>query len=296
MYDIISFLIDNDIDYYEQGKNISSEFIGIDCPFCGDTSGHGGIHREKQFYSCWKCGGNRLSNVFTEILNINYYEYKKLINKYILEDYIPEIEERPYENNNNIITLPGGKLDKKHRDYLVSRNFDPDYLEYKYRLKGTLYLDGKWNHRIIIPIYYNNRLVSFTSRAIYDNMEPRYLTLAKRDEVICHKNILYNLKNCKKDSIILITEGLLDVMRIGDNTTCTFGTSVTSSQLQILSKYSRIFILFDPELQAQKKALKLANNLSILGTEVINLNIPEIEDPGSMSEEQVKYLKEELNI
>jgi DNA primase len=232
-----------------------------------------------------------------ELLNINYYEALKVIKEYTNDYHVPIIEKRVHENN--IIELPGRKLEQRHKDYLLKRNFDPDLLERKYKIRGTNHIDGLWKFRIIIPIYFKNQLVSFTSRAIYEDMEPRYLTLAKNKERICHKNILYNYDNCVKkhgkNSIILV-EGLFDVMNLGDNTVCTFGTSVTSYQLQLLSEFDSIFIIFDPEEQAQKKALKLARNLAVLNKQVENLYIKDIEDPGAMTEEQVKELKEELGL
>ena len=42
---------------------------------------------------------------------------------------------------------------------------------------------------------------------------------------------------------------------MGNETVCTFGTSITKEQIKELSRFKKISFLFDPEREAQKKAV-----------------------------------------
>jgi hypothetical protein len=56
-----------------------------------------------------------------------------------------------------------------------------------------------------------------------------------------------------------------------------------------------VFIVFDPEEAAQKRARQLAERVSALGSEVEILDIGGEEDPGDMDEKNVKKLRKELD-
>ena len=53
---IENYLDDLGVDYISEGKNVSSGWIEINCPFCGqDPSKHLGINLETGLFHSWCC-------------------------------------------------------------------------------------------------------------------------------------------------------------------------------------------------------------------------------------------------
>lgn len=283
------FLLDFNIPFFKEGKNVQKGWIAINCPFCSrDFSHHGGFNPTKGFYTCWKCGFHPLKNVIHELTG----ESPIPIIKRYETDRIKEtsIKKTPVE----YVNLPGKNLQPRHKNYLIKRGFDPDLLEKKYKLKGTDHTGGMYKFRIIAPIFFQTDLVSFQSRDITNKQELRYKACAKEYEKIFHKDILYNIDNCTGDSVI-VTEGIVDVWRMGDDCCCTFGIGYRKQQVYLLSRYKYIFIIFDTDDNgvAQEKAVKLAKELSLLGCIVENI-VLDSGDVGDMSQFEAEYLKKQL--
>jgi hypothetical protein len=287
MIDIIKIYKKYNIKYYTEGKNVSQNWINIQCPCCSDKSWHLGFNSEKQYYYCWKCQYHSIKEIFTK-LKIPLSELKNNTQSIILNKL----------NNKEIIKkdfiLPGTKLNDNHKNYLLNRDFDANYLENKYKLLGTNHLDQKYKFRIIIPIIYNNQIVSFTSRDYTNKQTLRYISCPKEMEIIEHKNILFNYDNCQ-NSFIIIVEGIFDCFRMDDNCCATFGISYTKEQVNLLTKYETIYICFDNEIDAQKQAEKLGNELSGIGKNVFIVNIPDqYKDMAEMPEAEAMKFKQEL--
>ena len=293
MFDAIRFCNENNIDYWTEGsKNVSVGWIGLQCPFCGDRSNHLGIELASGRCFCWKCGGKSLYSVIKKLapgININN----------TIENYSWGIEiEKKQENVRGYqeIEVPGIKpLIKPYRDYLEQRNFDPDYLSQKYDLRyGRPF--SQHEYRLIIPVKYRNKNISFQTRRIFDNNTIRYKNCKIEDSVIQNKNICYNLDNCRNRRAIGV-EGVTDVWRIGDDSFATFGTSFTNEQILVIKEhFDCVFWLFDPEDMAQKKAKDAVLRLSAFNVDVEIIEVDGMKDPGSMSEKLVIELRKELRM
>ena len=97
----------------------------------------------------------------------------------------------------------------------------------------------------------------------------------------------------------MVTEGPLDVVRIGDNCIGTFGISFTSEQVRfIVSRWTDVFFLYDKEPRAQIQAEKFCNELSALNVNacIVDAGLPDDSDPGKMSFFEIMELKRYLNI
>uniref|UniRef100_A0A6M3LI92 Putative DNA primase n=1 Tax=viral metagenome TaxID=1070528 RepID=A0A6M3LI92_9ZZZZ len=286
--DVLSFLEDNDIPFRTEGKNISQGWIGITCPYpdCSDPSFHCGIHLQSGTHNCWICGGKgRMVHLVKILLDISYSKAKSLLEKYPATVALEETEEKPEVQS---ITLDHFDtfLPALPRDYLISRDFDPDLIQRKYSIRFC-YTTGKFAYRIIIPVILNGQIVNFTARDVTGIQEPKYKNLSNEKAVIPIKSCLYNLDSVKND--VIICEGVTDVWRVGNGAIATMGTEYTSAQLELLmeKEVRRAFVLYDTD--ANKKAEKLANTLSafIPHVEVITLDEG---DPAELSEKEVRRL------
>ena len=289
MINIIELYTDYNIPYWTQGKNTAPGWVQTRCPFCSDSSNHLGFNIARGYFYCWKCGAKRVKEVFTKLLDRTYQDIDKLLFEYSGETFV--VQKRKNKNVTSI-HLPGESLKDNHKRYLKKRNFDPDHIEQKYKIRGTG-ITGDWRFRIIIPIFFKNKLVSFQGRDITDKQKLRYKALSDEKSILSPKKVLYNLENCLSNSIIVL-EGITDVWRFGDNSCCTFGTSLTEEQIFLLSLFDNIFFIFDDEEEAQQKALKSAKKLSAIGCDVEIIDLENDKDPAELSDEESNKIKKEL--
>lgn len=300
--DIVQLLIDYNVYIDPKGKNCSSGWINIQCPFCDDNSNHLGINLKNGNVNCWKCGHKSLYNLIYIITGKNISKiYQKYISKNSLNIGIESIKKQTkynhiadIEKSLRIVNYPANtsKIQAEHMAYLKSRNFNPFKLEKLYRIKGTGNI-GNYKNRIIFPIFLNNKLISYQGRDITGSKSNiKYKACSKKLEVEHHKNTLYNIDNVKRNEIIVV-EGVLDAIRLGDNTVATFGVEYTQSQLLMLSKYKKVNILYDTDEAGKKASEKLANGLSNLKVNVDIFRLDE-EDPGSLSEKDAMLIKKDI--
>lgn len=293
MIDFISIFTQYNVEFR---TDVNDGWINVCCPHCDDSSFHGGINIYGEYYHCFRCGGNSLEYTLKKLLKIDYRTLDGLLNQYSNSMQL-FYQRNKKQAKGKVIELPGGPLEKVHKKYLFNRGFDPDYLERKYKLQGTG-LFGEWSYRIIIPIIYNGKVVSFQGRSLLSKTMCkeqgvlRYKTLDVESSIINPKTILYNLDNCKGEKVIVV-EGPFDVMRLGDNVCCTLGTTMESAQRRLLAdRFKKVLFLFDPEEQAQQRALQQGEALMSLGTDVQIIDSGFTNDPGSFTKDQIKKVKE----
>lgn len=289
---------DYKIDY---STKVNRNWVNTRCCFCGGSSYKLGFNPQEDYCACFACGGHDLYDALSRLLNVPKNQLKELLSNYAGRVNVTK------ELNHKIINkleLPTNEFTKAERKYLESRGFDPDYLHDKYKIVGGGIV-GKWKHRIIIPILLNGKVVSWTGRSILSKERlieleiPRYKNLAIDDSIIDPKSTLFNLDNCDKDSVIL-TEGAFDVLRLGDDCVCSFGTELSQTQVGIIKdSFKKVYIMFDNEKEAQKKARKFGLELSVMGVDVEVVDAYsdyDVNDGAELSENQVKEIKKELGL
>lgn len=268
-------------------------WVNTQCPHCADHGDHGGFYVQGPAFNCWKCGKHDVGYTLKLILGVNYSTLNDIINsnqtRMLVFDSLNQKKVRSQK-----VKLVGGPLEKQHKKYLIDRNFDPYFLERKYKLLGTSF-SGEWSNRIIIPIIYRGEVVSFQGRTIV-NSKARYKTLEKELSILSGKEVLYNLDNAEGERVV-ICEGPFDVMRMGNGVIGTLGTEMTPIQIEMIySRYKSAVFLFDPEYNAQKRAEKQGNMLSSLGIDVDIADLELTVDPGDLTEDEVEDVRRELAI
>jgi hypothetical protein len=300
MIDFIRLFKDYNIDFI---TNVEG-WVNINCPL-GHSNGvrgyKGGFNLADGHYNCWVCSGAQIEEVLSKLLNISFYETKIL-----LQDYSTDTVARPRANKKKglakSIKLPGYEIAKNSKawDYLVNRDFDPQYLIDTYKIQDGG-LVGYWSFRIIIPIFYHNVIVSYQGRSLYSKKKCleldilRYQTLDITSSVIDAKKVLYNLDNCTEDWVVL-HEGVTDVWRLGYKNCCaTLGTEMSEDQIILLAKrFNKVIFLFDNEKEAQSRAKKYGERLVGLGVEAEIFNPEFVHDPGDYNLEEEKFVRREL--
>jgi len=253
-----------------------------ECPRCYSRNYHLGIKNDCSRANCYKCGGFNVARLLLDVTKAPWSEVKFLVGGRI---YIPPTLDT---GNAGVYTEPRGvcDLDSTHIAYLKQRGLDPEYCTKVWGIRGL----GPWAEypfRVFLPIYYQNRPVSWTSRATH-GQEPRYQTAAPHQKSLDEKRILYGIDFIRETTIVL--EGPFDVLRVGPGAVGTLGTSVTRAQFSIIASIPRRILVFDNSERAQKIADTLAQELSLFPGETIRVNL-DAEDPGSASDSEIYALR-----
>ena len=298
MIDIVRLLEDHKIPHATSGPNVSFGWIGVACPWCFDTSTHGGFSPKGVSFSCWRCGTKPLRKTIAKLLKVTDIEASRILKQYGGRIHQPTTEQ-VVRIGEKKFKFPSSteRMTKKHRQYLESRNFDAEKLEREWHLYGTgpisLLDDINYSHRIIAPIRWNNATVSFQARDITEKHALRYITCPKQRETVHHKFILYGRQEHWTD-VGIVCEGITDVYRLGIRTCATFGIEYTLNQVREMKKhFRRVYVLYDCEEQAQEKGRLLCKELQFRGVQAYQ--IPIEDDPANMSQEDADKLVKSLH-
>jgi hypothetical protein len=308
---IIELLEQYNIPYIKSGKNVGKKAIaGVNCPFCGDDDGyHVGILQYKNYYyyKCWKNSSHKgsLNKLFSILLSKSIDECKNLLTLDVNNVIIyteNEIEEKKLGGVKSLEFLPEFKLISNtgiystFKDYLKRRGFsNVNETINRFKLMGCL--SGPWAYRLIIPIYFNHKLVSWSGRSINGN-PLRYRDLSINDSV---RHVKYNLFdydyiNNNLTNKLYICEGQFDAMKLSlysrNNATCIFTTSIREEQISLLykisGKYKELILVLDKNAEIQSmllmKQLSFIKNLKFLYLPV------GIKDTGALTQEQIMQL------
>lgn len=296
MFNLTSYFEDQQIEYHLEGeKNVTRGWVNIQCPFpgCSDPSWHCGINISSLLFHCYICGSKgSIERLISGIEKCSITQAERIIEEY---------------DNNKIIVLNRKRLDripvgkcilpkvdkvfhKRHWEYLKDRNFNPDYLINKYNLM-SVYNIGEYKFRIIIPYYYNFKLVSFNTRDITGRATLRYQFSSAENSVIEVKHTLYNIDTVNDRCIIV--EGPTDVWNIGDGCVAVSGKQFTREQLLMIRERNikKVVVLYDADDKEEKIGEKLANNLSgiVPYVELIELTNG---DPAELQRDEVNKIRE----
>lgn len=288
-----------EIDFHVAGeKNVTRGWVNIQCPFpgCSDPSWHLGVNLKSNIYNCYICGskGHAIKLIkFIERCSLKSAE--KIFKSFIDSDYENEEEIEIKYSDKCVLPLTENIFHSRHWKYLKKRNYNPDYIIEKYKLKSVFNI-GEYKFRIIIPYFFKNKLVTFNTRDISNKSKFPYLFNPESNSIIPVKHTLYNIDSVKDKCFIV--EGPFDVFRLGDGAVATSGKEFTKEQIIMLKEkgIKKAIVIYDADdfdEFGNSVGEKLANQLSgiIRKVELIQL---EKGDPGELSPSDAKELRKLL--
>lgn len=245
-------------------KNVSYGMVGINCPYCQDSSNHLGIFPNKK-WSCWKC--KRTGHLFTllqTLIKIEYQDYRVLIDspkkwdidiqttiRNILAKPIPPKIEEPlvFPIPKEAKPIPRNPPWNLLTEWLEKRKFTTDNCI----LWGAKYADsGYYNSRLILPILdINKKLVGFQAKDLTEKGNVPY----DQPKDFKIKSHLYGLWRASKR--VIVVEGVLDVWRIGGGAVASFGKGLSKEQRNLLyTNVKEIILAWDGDaiVEAEKEA------------------------------------------
>ncbi len=296
-FDIKSYLDYKNIQYFEKGKNVTKGWINICCilPGCSDHSNHLGINLKSLIYKCWLCGEKGpVTNLIRIIENCSEGVAREIIKRFPIDETIQIWNEEKENLPSSNLILPSG-IEKEwpqiHLDYLRSRNFDPETLIKKYKLM-PVWTVGTYRFRIIIPIFTNHQMVSFTSMDILrQDDRPKYMDCPISNCIVPVKECLYGIDSVKDKAVLY--EGITGVWNFGDGALASFTSNLSQQQILLLvkKKIKKVFVIFDED--AEEKGKKMAIQLSGVIPSVEQICFKSI-DPKDISPDEIIELKKDL--
>lgn len=248
VFDWREFFDEQRIPYVERGANVSRGEINIRCPFCGsaDPSHHMGLNLETGWWSCWRNrsqhSGKSPLRLIMKLLNIPYGQARELAG--LGDDYVdPEgfdsvaarilgriktdgpapVAERRFLTLDEFKPITEAVRTRRHWNYLYrDRGFngtnrgieDVDALVKQYRLCAAPQSSRHWADRIIIPYYYERKLVTWTGRAIGESTR-RYRDLEVDLSLMAPKETLFNHDvMIGGGRVLLVQEGPFDALKV----------------------------------------------------------------------------------
>lgn len=170
-----------------------------------------------------------------------------------------------------------------HKDYLTNIGLSIQ------RDDGNVY--DRFRGRVIFPIHnLTGRVIGFGGRTLKtEKSVPKYVNSPESD--IYHKSdVLYGLNFAKKaiidNDICYLVEGYADVISVHqagvENVVSSSGTSLTSGQIRLISRFTKnVVILYDGDAAGIKASLRGTDMLLEEGLNVKVLLFPDGNDPDS---------------
>jgi DNA primase len=292
-YDIKQYLRDRNIRFESSGRNITTGWIGLNCPFCGDRSTHFGISNVGTF-NCWVCGETgTIIKYIAEIEKCRYSTAESIFERYKTDEKQFLAQSEPVYT----CEWPKGiqeKWPQVNLDYLLMRGFKPEEVIEKYHLRPT-HIGGDYPYSIIAPVFINNEMVNYVVIDVHRGKYGRrskYENCQNAKAVVPIKSCLYNIDLVNTPNMVIV-EGIIDAWKVGDGAVATFGTAFTEVQLlHILKrKPKKIFIIYDAEPQALSSAREMACDLASICKKVEIIRLRNGTDPGDFSRDDTEQIR-----
>lgn len=296
---IIQLYKDFNVPFATEGhKHCREGWVNTTCPFCtGNPGMHLGYNMADDFYVCWRCGWKATHKALALLIHVSEKEAKEIARKYGGKSHVKSTVTVRIGQKKFRLPPSTAPMNDRHKRYLTKRKFDPEVIEKIWDVQGTgpiSLMDGiSFSHRLVIPIYWENRIVSFQTRDITAKHSLRYITCPEQREIVKHKHIFYQAIPTKDSDACICVEGVTDAWRFGYGAIATFGIKYTKYQVREISKrFKKVFVVFDDDPQAIKQSEKLTAELILRGVDAYSIKIQG--DPGDMAQTDADALKKEL--
>lgn len=266
-------------------RHVRAGWLGVDCPWCGGSDKYLlGINAQSLACVCWKCGTHSLASVLVEVARCTPSEGYGLVRELRGKSHVP------IERIQGTLTLPKGIEDllPQHKRYLTGRGFDWQQIVRLWGVRGFGLRSSKYKWRLFLPVMFRGKTVSWTTRTIGNAADLKYLNSPPEQEAIPIKQTLYGLDYAS--GTIVLNEGPTDVWNVGPGAVACFGLNISAAQIQRIVKFPVRYVCFDNSTEAQIKAQRVCDLLSVFPGETYNIMM-DAADPGSASKKEITQLR-----
>lgn len=292
--------------------NFETKKIGgnlqINCPFCGDTQFHFGVHPKKRVANCFRasCGwkGSALDLVM-QYEDCNFREAVKILGDSDSKKFSRDEYESAVERFRNKSTRSEGvRMPEGYRPLDDSSKVGKACLRYLMDERGLSTRQiadigagicdmEKYAGYVVLPVFENKVPVYFVARRVIDLGGPKYTFPSAKEIEIGKSNWLYNWDKARRYKRVYVAEGVFDAIAVGDMAVCTFGTKLSEIQLQkmIRAGHNRATIILDED------ALEDAYDMAEILRPHMKVDVIHMEggDPADLEGDFVGLEKEKIN-
>lgn len=298
----IDLLDQLEIPFKDKGhEHCRPGWVQLDCPYCSPGWEHWrlGYNIRYGYLNCWTCGGKRIVDTLCELApKLSPGEAHRLLKKV---DEVDELSPREHRTRPGRLQLPKSVVDltpqdaRKHWSYLRQRFPHHDVMDIiKLWNVQAIRQTTQYSWRLFIPITIAGEVVSWTTRSISDRPQKRYINAPGDHEKVSAKSVLYGADRAGPG--IVICEGPLDAWAIGPGGTAIMGLTYSQAQIEQMARHPFRVIWFDGERAAQRRARKLADDLSQFEGETSVLTFSEkVKDAASADRETLDCVRRLLH-
>ncbi len=319
------------ISHYLPLKQVGRNFTAL-CPFHPEKTPSFVVSPEKQIFKCFGCGvgGNAITFV-EKYEGISFLEAVRRVAE-ICGVELPQegFKEREEGAELEEFGYRAAKLFNSHLEkvlpYLQERGVDRETAErfllgyapkgYLKELKGVpkealealglINSSGRefFSDRLIIPIFnHSGKVVAFAGRALREESPPKYIN-SPESSLFKKGSLLYGFYQSKEEILksrkVIVVEGYFDVIslhRLGlKGAVAPMGTSLTENHGRFIKRYcNKPLLLFDGDGAGRKATVRSAGIFLKLGCEPLVVQLPDGEDPDSLSRRNPELLRKLLS-
>lgn len=258
----------------------------------GDRNPSASVNWKKLLYHCFTCGGGSLLWWIAVCRGSSTHKATQWLRQHVTSDginlndllvyfdtiYSPHTEHKaPIPIYARQILRPWLFL---HPYLFETRHIPIDTLKH-----FSVGYDSK-TERVIIPHFWNNDLVGWQSRRIFNDGTPKYKCSADFPRALTVFNHHHQI------GVVVIVESPMSVLihhHHSPNMEATFGASVSPQQLRVLAKHSRLHLFYDNDPAGWKATQGVAEYL-IKYTDVRVVENPYNADAGDLSPQDFQSL------
>jgi hypothetical protein len=272
----------------------TGENINVKCPVCKEK---GKITNKKKLsisiesgiYHCWVCEAKG-SNIGK--LSIAHSAQQDAAHE-LFKIYRKKVDNKEEDESiKSAICLPSdfklitsdlkSKTSRSHRQYLYERGFNNKDIA-KFRIGYSN--EREYQNRVIFPSFDNRQKLNyFIARSILPNSFRRY-----KNCKASRKDLIFREFDLDFDEKIILTEGVFDLTRCPDNSTCILGSWLDENYLlfqKIVKNRTPTVLCLDPD--AKSKTVKIAKKLYEYCVDV-SISFHDNKDFGEMSSDEINY-------
>jgi hypothetical protein len=228
-----------------QGVTIKGMNFQARCPICGDSIKN---PRKKRFnlryddassiyWNCFNCGkSGTFIDLYAHIKGINTKEAYRLIKRQSFKDL-----GNAFVKSRKIVkpsVHKGEHFNELRKDWIGANDEPKSVVQSAFKARLVVFMNkrclpksypfyiawgGCYKGRIIIPVFDgDNNIVYFQARSLEARPAQKYMN----PDLTSKKVIIFNGHKFSRDQYIVVTEGPIDALCVGDQGTCCFGSSV----------------------------------------------------------------------
>jgi hypothetical protein len=292
MTTIVEILEAHGVPYKLSGQHhhVRVAWVGTDCVRCSPNSGRYrlGFTLDGRRANCWACGRMDVAASLAALCRLPLGQAIGL-RAGLTGGRLPATPplRGKYKAPSSI-----GPFGVAHARYLTARGFDPMAIARVWGAGGIGHA-AQLAWRLFIPVFDElGRAVTWTTRAIRDDLNYRYFSAPAEQEEVSIKEVLYGVHLARH--AVVIVEGPLDAWAIGPGALATCGVGYTAAQAALAAAYPMRAVCFDNEPVAQRRAGDLCRALAAMPGKTTNIQLDTGTDPASAAKGELAAIRREF--